>query len=119
MKNVVDEEFLSFFSEPARPDRAFGKAVCDSGTYVKDFHVEDHRVARFLVLLQRLDQSVGGLRTLPILELHEIVTSAIRLSGFEDPAEARNLIATVFDAIEMQDPIPEAPWPPSALVLSD
>jgi hypothetical protein len=118
MKNVVDEEFLRFFTEPA-PDTAFGKSVSDSDMYVKDVHIEDHRVARFLVLLQRLDQSVGGLRTLPTPELHEIVMSAIRLSGFVDPVEARNLIATVFDAIEMKDPIPEAPWPPPAPVLGD
>jgi hypothetical protein len=118
MKNVVDEEFLCFFTESV-PDTAFGKAVSDSGIYVKDVQIEDQRVARFLVLLQRLDQSVGGLRTLPTPELHEIVMSAIRLSGFEDPVEARSLIATVFDAIEMKDPIPEPPWPPPAAVLGD
>ena len=115
----VDEEFPHSLAEPTRPDAPFGNTVTDPGSYVEDLHLEDHRVARFLVLLQRLDHSVGGLRALPTAELHEIVTSAIRLSGFVDSVEARSLITTVLDAIEMQDPIPEATWLPPAPVLGD
>ncbi|MGA8617375.1 MAG: LuxR C-terminal-related transcriptional regulator [Candidatus Sulfotelmatobacter sp.] len=40
---------------------------------------------------------------MPEPELSEIVSSAIRVCGFRDPIEAREVIATVLDAIEMQD----------------
>jgi hypothetical protein len=71
------------------------------------------------VLLQRLDQSVGGLSALPTPELREIVASAIQLSGFVDPGEEQELILCVLNAIEARDPIPEAPWVPSAPFLGD
>jgi hypothetical protein len=115
----VDEEFIPSFAEHTCSHATFSRTVSDSGAYDNGLHVEDHRVARFLVLLQRLDQSVGGLRVLPTPELQEIVASAIQLSGFEDPSEARDLISCVLGAIEKHDPIPEAPWVPSALLPGD
>lgn len=81
--------------------------------------MEDHRLARFLVLLQRLDQSVGGLGALPTRELNEIVISAIQLSGFEDPVEAEALILCVLSAIETRDPMPEARFVPLASLPGD
>jgi hypothetical protein len=39
---------------------------------------------------------------LPKLELSEIVLSAIRMCGFVDPIEAREVIAIVLDAIEIR-----------------
>jgi hypothetical protein len=59
-------------------------------------------VARLLVLLQQLDESAEGLKELPKLELSEIVVSAIRMCGFVDPIEARQVIAIVLDAIEIR-----------------
>ncbi len=117
--NKLDEEFLHSFAEPTCPDPAFGKTVSDPGSHIKDFHIEDQRVARLLVLLQQLDESAGGLEALPEPELSEVVSSAIRLCGFVDPIEARDVIATVLDAIEMQDPIPKVPRLGSALVPGD
>jgi hypothetical protein len=64
-------------------------------------------VAQLLVLLRELNESAEGLERLPEPELSEIVSSAIRVCGFVDPIEARDVIAIVLDAIKMQDPIPE------------
>jgi hypothetical protein len=115
----VNEEFIPSFAEGTCSDATFSRKVSDSGSYDKGLHLEDHRVARFLVLLQRVDQSVGGLSALPTPELHEIVTSAIQLSGFVDPAEGRDLIVCVLTAIEKHDLIPEAPLVPSAMLPGD
>jgi len=62
---------------------------------------------RLLVLLKQLDESAAGLEMLHEPELNEIVSSAIRVCGFVDPIEARDVIAIVLDAIEMQAPIRE------------
>src|SRR5579864_7057142 len=110
----VDEEFIPSFAEGACADATFSRTVSDSGSNDQGLRLEDYKVARFLVLLQRLDQSVGGLRALPTPALQEIVTSAIQLSGFVDPAEGRDLIVCVLTVIEARDPIPEALWVPSA-----
>jgi hypothetical protein len=72
-----------------------------------DLHVNDKRVARLVVVLKQLHESAEGLEALPEPEGSEIVSSAIRLSGFVDPVEARYVIAIVLDAIEMKSPIPE------------
>lgn len=115
----VNEEFIPSFAEGSCADATFSRTVSDSGSYDKGLYVEDHRVARFLVLMQRLDQSVGGLRALPTPELREIVASAIELSGFVEPAERRDLIECVLNAIEARDLIPEVPLVPSAPFLGD
>jgi hypothetical protein len=78
---------------------AFGKTCSDSA-------LQSQRVAQLLVLLRQLDESAEGLEGLPEPELSEIVSSAIRVCGFVDPIEARDVIAIVLDAIEIQDPIP-------------
>jgi len=86
-----------------------------------DVYFQDRRVARLLILLQQLDEAAAGLGALPKPELGEIVSSAIHLCGFADPVEARDVIAavldalkedvisTVLDAIEVQQPIRESP----------
>ena len=84
------------------PNRVFGKSCSDS-----DLQIQDKRVAQLLVLLQQLNESAQGLEALPEPELSEIVSGAIRVCGFVNPIEARDMIAIVLDAIEMQDLIPE------------
>ena len=96
----VNVLFLHSSVEHLCPNRGFGKAC-------SDLHVDFRRAARLLVLLQQLDESVGGLKTLPEPELSEIVSTAIRVSGFVDLIEAGDVIAVVLDAIKMQDPIRE------------
>jgi len=95
---------------------AFGNTGSNSDAYI-----HDRRVARLLVLLQQLDAAAAGLGSLPKPELSEIVSSAIHLCGFADPIEARDVIAavldalkedvisTVLDAIEVQDPMRQSP----------
>jgi hypothetical protein len=83
---------------------AFCRTFSDS-----DMHIRDERVARLLVLLLRVDEFVEGLEALPDPELTEIVSSAIRVSGFVDPIEVRDVIAIVLDTIEMRDRIPKRP----------
>ena len=80
------------------PNHAFGKTCSDS-----DLQSQDQRVAQLLVLLQQLDES-AGLGALPEPELGEVVASTVRLCGFLNPIEARYVIATVLEALEMRDP---------------
>jgi hypothetical protein len=70
-------------------------------------HVEDKRVARLLLVLHELDQSVAGLEQLPQSELSELISSAILACGFADGTEARYAIAAVLEAIERHDPMLE------------
>jgi hypothetical protein len=69
-------------------------------------YVTDKRVARLLLVLQELDESVAGLEELPKTELSELVSNAILACGFVDPIEARYAIAAVLDAIGMHDSMP-------------
>jgi hypothetical protein len=96
--------FLHSSVEDMCPNNVFGQAFSDS-----DWDVQDKRVAQLLVLLQQLHESAGGLRALPKPELSEVVSSAVRLCGFVNPIEARDVIDTVLAALEMKDPIPEPP----------
>ena len=98
----VNALFLHSSVEHLCPNRVFGETCSDS-----DLQILDKRVALLLVLLQQLDESAEGLEALPEPELREIVCSAIRVCGFVDPIEARDVIAIVLDAIEMQNPFPE------------
>jgi hypothetical protein len=91
----VDALFLHSSVEHMSLNRVFGKTCSDS-----DLQIHDTRVARLLVLLQQLDESAEGLGG-------ESVCSVIRVCGFVDPIEARDVIAIVLDAIAMQDLIPE------------
>ena len=79
----------------------FGKMLSDS--YLD---IQDKRVTRLFSLLHQLDESAGGLGALPADELGEVLSSAVRLSGFSNPIEARNVIATVLEELKMQNPIP-------------
>lgn len=115
----VDDEFPRSRCEPRRSDVAFACSASDSDSCVNNLQLEDHRLARFLVLLQLLDQSVGGLSGVPTPELLEIITSAIRLSGFIDPVEVRVLSGFVLREVETRDLVLEAPWIPPAPVLGD
>jgi hypothetical protein len=98
----VNALFLHSSIEHSCSNGMFGKTCSAS-----DLQIHDERVARLLVLLQQLDESSEGLESLPESELVEIVCSAIRMCGFVDQIEARDVIAIVLDAIEMQDPIRE------------
>jgi hypothetical protein len=100
----VNALFLHFSSEHTGPIHAFGNTCSDC-----DLQSQDQRVAQLLVLLRLLNESAEGLERLPEPELSEIVSSAIRLCGFVDPIEARDVIAIVLEAIEIKDPIPGAP----------
>lgn len=71
-------------------------------------HIEDKRVARLLLVLHELDQSVAGLEELPQTELSELVSSAILACGFTDGTEARYAIAAVLEAIERHGPVQES-----------
>src|ERR1700747_296530 len=90
--------FLNSSVEHMATNPAFGKAFSDS-----DSDIQDQRVAQLLVLLQQLDES-AGLGALPEPELGEVVASTVRLCGFLNPIEARYVIATVLEALEMRDP---------------
>jgi hypothetical protein len=88
----LDAVLLYFAVEHMRASQAFDKTCAD-------LHVDDKRVARLLVLLKQLDESAAGLEMLPEPELNEIVSSAIRVCGFADRIEARDVFAIVLDAI--------------------
>jgi hypothetical protein len=96
----VNALFLHSSVEHMGPNHAFGKTCSDS-----DLQSQDPRVAHLLVLLRQFDECAEGLERLPEPELSEIVSSAIRVCGFVDPIEARDVIAIVLDAIEIQDPV--------------
>jgi hypothetical protein len=96
----LDALLLYFAVEHMCAGQAFDKTCAD-------LHVDDKRVAWLLVLVKQLDESAAGLEMLHEPELNEIVSSAIRVCGFVDPIEARDVIAIVLDAIEMQAPIRE------------
>jgi len=71
-------------------------------------HIADKRIARLLLVLHELDQYVAGLEELPQTELIELVSSAILGCGFTDGTEARHAIASVLEAIDRHDPMPES-----------
>ncbi|MFZ3339787.1 MAG: hypothetical protein WA609_04190 [Terriglobales bacterium] len=62
--------------------------------------ITDSRVARLLLVLSDINESVAGLESLPQNELTELVSGAIRACGFIDPVEVRSAVATVLQAIE-------------------
>ncbi len=72
-----------------------------------NIQIADKRVARLLLVLQELDESVAGLEELPKSDLSELISSAILACGFVDPVEARYAIAAVLEAIEAPDSMPE------------
>jgi hypothetical protein len=71
--------------------------------------ITDERVARLLLILHELDESVARLEELPPkTELSGLISSAIQACGFVDPTEERYAIAAVLEAIEVNDSIPES-----------
>ncbi|MGB8063073.1 MAG: hypothetical protein WCF26_14340 [Candidatus Sulfotelmatobacter sp.] len=90
--------------EHVSPNNAF-----DVASFPSDLDVQDRRVVQLLVLLQQLNTSAGGLGALPETELGEVIASAVRLCGFLNPIEAREVIATVLEGLTMQDPIARRP----------
>ena len=100
----VNELFFPSSAEHICPNHAVGRTYSDSALYIKD-----KRVAQLLVLLQQLQESVGGLGALPKPELFEIVSSAVQLCGFVNQNEMQIVIVTILDAFEMEGPTPESP----------
>lgn len=104
MMDKANKLFLDTTFGTRYPSSACGKACSDL-----DGHFLDKRVARLLVLLKQLDESAAGLAALPKRELSEVLLSAIRVCGFVDPAEARDVTAAVLEVIEARGSIPEGP----------
>lgn len=102
--NKGDRLLLHSSQEYIFPNNAF-----DIASFHSDLDVQDKRVVQLLVLLQQLNTSAGGLGALPENELGEVIASAVRLCGFFNPIEARDVIATVLERLKMQDPISEHP----------
>jgi hypothetical protein len=69
-----------------------------------DVRILDHRIARLLLILGSLDDSVAGLDLLPQAELAELVASAIEISGFASPFEAQFAIGAVLETIQAAGP---------------
>ena len=99
----TNKRFLNPSTEYVWPTPEFNKTFSDVRV-----RIADERVARLLLVLHELDESVAGLEELPKAELSELVSSAILACGFVDPLEARHAIATVLEAIEIQDSMPES-----------
>ena len=89
--------FLHSSVEHMSPKNVLAKTFFNS-----DSDIQDKRVAQLLVLLQQLDESAGGLGAFPEPELREVVSSAVRLCGFLNPIEVRDVIDTVLEALEMR-----------------
>jgi hypothetical protein len=62
--------------------------------------ITDSRVARLLLVLSDINESVAGLEGLPENELAELISNAFQACGFIDPVEVRSAVATVLQAIE-------------------
>ncbi len=63
--------------------------------------IADSRVARFLLVLSEIDESVAALGGLPESQLCGLVFSALRACGFTDPVEVHSVVATVLQAIDV------------------
>jgi hypothetical protein len=99
----INKLFLDLSTERMWPNSDFNKIYPNSMV-----HIEDKRVARLLLVLHELDQSVAGLEGLPKTELSELVSSAIWACGFVGSIEARYAIAAVLEMIETNDSMPES-----------
>jgi hypothetical protein len=99
----INKLFLDPSTERVWPTPEVNQAFADLKV-----RITDERVARLLLLLYELDESVAGLEELPKTELSELISSAILACGFVDPIEERYAIAAVLDAIEMHNSMPES-----------
>ncbi|HVM91792.1 MAG TPA: hypothetical protein VMT67_03215 [Terriglobales bacterium] len=61
--------------------------------------IDDSRLVRLLLVLSELDESVASLGGLPQADLEGVVSDAIQACGFTNPAEVRNVVATVLQAL--------------------
>jgi hypothetical protein len=68
--------------------------------------ITDKRVARLLLVLHQLDESLGALEEIPKAELSDLVANAIKTCGFEDPVEARCAISAILEMIDVSGSIP-------------
>jgi hypothetical protein len=66
--------------------------------------ISDTRVAKLLLVLREIDESVAGLENLSQADLGELVSTAIEACGFTDPKDARLAIAAVLRVTEPPDP---------------
>jgi hypothetical protein len=99
MMKRINDVILPTRGRDIGPNPTFGGTVSDEDLSI------NQRMARLLVLLTQIDEYAGGLDTVPVPELSEMVSSALGLCGFVDPVETRQVIATVLDAIERGGPI--------------
>jgi hypothetical protein len=99
----INKPFLDPSTERMWPTHEVNKAFADLKV-----RITDERVARLLLLLYELDESVAGLEELPKTELSELISSAILACGFVDPIEERYAISAVLEAIEMHDSMPQS-----------
>src|SRR5260370_20984012 len=65
--------------------------------------VTDERVARLLLMLHELDESVAGFGELPQNPPSELISSAVPACGFVDPLEERDAHSARFWAREVDD----------------
>jgi hypothetical protein len=93
--------FRDFSAHDARPGHTFAKACSEAALYLKD-----RKVAQLLLLLRQLNETTGGLVTLPKAELREVVSSAVGVCGFVNPLEVQEVIAAVLEAFEEVEPYP-------------
>jgi len=99
----IDELFLDPSTERMWPTPEVNKAFADLKV-----RITDERVARLLLILYELDESVAELEELPKAELSELISSAILACGFVDPIDERYAIAAILEAIEVNDSMPES-----------
>ena len=62
--------------------------------------VTDCRLARLLLVLSEIDETVARIGGMPERELRGLVSGAIQACGFSDPAEMRWVVASVLQAID-------------------
>ncbi len=95
--------FFPSHTERMRLRSAVGNAYSDSSLFLKD-----KRVAQLVLLLRLLHQDMGGFAALPQPELSEIISSAVGVCGFRNPAEAQDVIDVVLEVIQTEVPIQES-----------
>jgi len=95
----IDELFLHPSAKHICPNQAFSESRSDSDSYLRD-----KRMAKLVVLLLQLHASTGWLGALPKPQLIEIISSAVGLCGFVNPVEVGDVICTVLEAVETEDP---------------
>ena len=99
----INKLFPDPSTERMWPSPEVNQAFADSKV-----RITDERVARLLLILHEIDESVAGLEELPKTELTELISSAILACGFVDPIEERYAIAAVLEVIEMNDSMLES-----------